>query len=163
MKTYALIIMKPDALEAELVEPIIRRFIKEGFRIEMMGFKKVDEKLILTHYAHVVEKLGETFKKMAITAFVDKPMVPIILSQDGENAIANSRVLTGATNPAEAQPGTIRGDLGTDSFENADREGRCCDNLIHCSDSIESLLAELKLWFEPETDELFAPLISSVI
>ena len=92
MKTYALIIMKPDALEAELVEPTIRRFIEEGFQIEMMGFKRADENLILTHYAHVVEKLGESFKKMAIMAFVGKPMIPIILSQVGENAIALSLI-----------------------------------------------------------------------
>ncbi len=163
MKTYALIIMKPDALEAELVEPIIQRFIEKGFLIEMIGFKSADEKSILTHYAHVVEKLGESFKKMAIAAFVGKPMVPIILSQDGENAIANSRELTGATDPTKAVPGTIRGDLGTDSFENADREGRCYYNLIHCSDSIESLLIEMKLWFGPETYEIFAPMISSKI
>ena len=163
MKTYALIIMKPDALAAELVEPIIRRFIADGFQIEMMGFKRADETLILTHYAHVVEKLGESFKKMAIAAFGGQAMVPIILSQDGENAIANSRALTGATDPAKAEPGTIRGDLGTDSFENADREERCCYNLIHCSDSTESLLTEIKLWFEPETWELFVPLISPVI
>ncbi|WP_373482217.1 nucleoside-diphosphate kinase [Acetobacterium sp.] len=163
MKTYALIIMKPDALEDELVEPIIRRFIEDGFQIEMLGVKSADETLILTHYAHVVEKLGESFKKMAIAAFVGKPMVPIILSQNGENAIANSRELTGATDPAKAVTGTIRGDLGTDSFENADREDRCCYNLIHCSDSTESLLAEMKLWFEPETYELFAPLISPVV
>lgn len=162
MKTYALIIMKPDALEAELVEPTIRRFIEEGFQIEMMGFKRADENLILTHYAHVVEKLGESFKKMAIMAFVGKPMIPIILSQVGENAIANARELTGATDPSKARPGTIRGDLGTDSFESADQEERCCYNLIHCSDSNESLLSELKLWFEPETYEVFAPLISLV-
>lgn len=163
MKTYALIIMKPDALAAELVEPIIRRFIADGFQIEMMGFKRADEKLILTHYAHVVEKLGESFEKMAIAAFGDQAMVPIILSQDGENAIANARALTGATDPAKAEAGTIRGDLGTDSFENADREKRCCYNLIHCSDSIESLLTEIKLWFEPESCELFVPLISPLI
>lgn len=159
MKSYALIIMKPDALEAGLVEPIIRRFKQEGFQIEMVGLKRPDENLILTHYAHVVEKLGERFKQMAIAAFVGKLMVPIILSQENENAIVNSRVLTGATNPVTAEAGTIRGDLGTDSFENADREERICNNLIHCSDSLESLLAEMKLWFEADTAELFAPLI----
>lgn len=163
MKTYALIIMKPDALDEGLVEPIIRRFIEKGFQIEMMGFKSADETLILTHYAHVVEKLGESFKQMAIVAYVGKPMIPIILSQEGENAIANSRELTGATNPATAEKGTIRGDLGTDSFENADREERVCYNLIHCSDSVESLLTEMKLWFEPETADVFVPLISPVV
>lgn len=159
MKSYVLIIMKPDALETELVEPIIKRFIERDFRIEMIGFKSVNDDLILTHYAHVVEKLGESFKKMAVTAFAGKTMIPIILSQNGENAIGNARELTGATDPARAEPGTIRGDLGTDSFDNADREVRCCNNLIHCSDSSQDLLTELKLWFGPETFQLFAPLV----
>lgn len=155
MKSYALIIMKPDALEAELVETIVARFIAAGFQIEMVGFKKVTEHLILTHYAEVIEKLGESFKKNAITAFVGKIMVPIILSQEGTDAISNSRKLTGATDPTAALKGTIRGDFGADSFVKADAEGRCCNNLIHCSDSIESVLAESKLWFAPETYDYF--------
>lgn len=162
MKSYALIIMKPDALESELVETIVKRFIGEAFMIEMIGFKKVDEKLILTHYAHVVEKLGESFRKMAIADFVGKSMIPIILSQTGNEAILNARALTGATDPAKALPGSIRGDYGTDSMEQADIEERCCHNLIHCSDSNESLLAEIKLWFDAETYETFASLIDPV-
>ncbi|MBI4856598.1 MAG: nucleoside-diphosphate kinase [Acetobacterium woodii] len=162
MKSYALIIMKPDALESELVETIIKRFIGEGFLLEMIGFKKVDEKLILTHYAHVVEKLGESFKKMAISDFVGKSMIPIILSDEGADAISKARELTGATDPAKALPGSIRGDYGTDSMEKADLEARCCHNLIHCSDSNESLLAEIKLWFDSQTAEEFAALINPV-
>lgn len=159
MKSYALIILKPDALAEQLVEPIIKRFIEHDYQIEMIGFKCPDEGLILTHYSHVVEKLGDPFKKMAIAAFVGKPMIPIILSQTGPDAIVNSRQLTGATDPAKALKGTIRGDLGTDSMEKADRDGRCCFNLIHCSDSNEAVLTEMKLWFDPETDAVFAPLI----
>ncbi len=162
MKTYALIILKPDALAAGLAELILQRFIEKGFQIEMIGYKTVDETLILTHYIHVVEKLGESFKNMAIAAFVGKPMIPIILSQDSDNAIANSRELTGATDPSKAEAGTIRGDLGTDSFLHADREERCCNNLIHCSDSNESLLAELKLWFKPAIFELFSSRVKVV-
>lgn len=160
MKSYALIIMKPDALESELVETIIKRFIGKEFLIEMIGFKKVDERLILTHYAHVVEKLGESFKKMAIADFVGKAMIPIILSQAGTDAILNARALTGATDPAKALPGSIRGDYGIDSMEKADLEGRCCYNLLHCSDSNESLLAEIRLWFDSQTYENYATLIN---
>lgn len=160
MKSYALIIFKPDALEAELVETILARFIAVGFQIEMTGFKKVSEQLILTHYAEVVEKLGKSFQEMAITAFVGKTMLPIILSQEGTDAISNSRKLTGATDPSAALKGTIRGDFGADSFAKADAEERCCNNLIHCSDSLEAVLVETKLWFAPETYDYFFQLIN---
>jgi len=151
MKSYCLIIMKPDALERELVEEIIQRFKKNGFAIEMLGYKVVTESLILKHYAHVVKKLGEPFEKMAIKSFVGKGMLPIILSQKGDDAIANARLLIGATDPSTASAGTIRGDYGSDSMEMANQEERCCNNLIHASDAQESFLEELDLWFSPET------------
>jgi len=146
--------MKPDALERELVEEIIRRFKNNGFTIEMLGYKLVTENLILKHYAHVVEKLGVPFKKMAIKSFVGKGMLPIILSQMGDDAIANARLLIGATDPSAASLGTIRGDYGSDSMEMANQEERCCNNLIHASDAQESFLEELSLWFSPETYEI---------
>lgn len=148
--------MKPDALASELVETIVQRFLDDAFQIEMIGFKQVDQKLILEHYAHVVKKLGESFKKMVIADFVGKSMMPIILSQSGTDAIVNSRILTGTTDPSSSPPGTIRGDYGTDSMEAADREERCCNNIIHCSDSKESYLTELRLWFNPTTVQEFS-------
>lgn len=156
MKSYTLIIMKPDALERELVETIIQRFLDDDFNIEIIGFKQVDQKLILDHYAHVVEKLGESFKKIVIADFVGQSMLPVILSQSGTDAIVNSRILTGLTDPSLSPPGTIRGDYGVDSMTAADHEGRSCNNLIHCSDSQESFLTEIKLWFNTATYEHFA-------
>jgi len=156
MKSYALIIMKPDALKSKLIETIMQRFIDEEFQIAMVGFKQVDQELILTHYAHVVDKFGESFRQMVIAGFVGKNMMPIILSQDGEKAIDNARALTGATDPSLSPKGTIRGDYGIDSMEAANRENRCCDNLIHCSDSQQSFLTELKLWFNPKTYKTYA-------
>lgn len=147
MKSYALIIMKPDALEAELVENIINRFKEHDFQIEMVGFKKADETLILAHYEEVIEKLGPSFKTIMVSDLLDKGLLPVILSQNGQDAIVNARILTGATDPQKALPGTIRGDFGQDSMEAANQEGRNCHNLIHCSDSNESFKKEIKLWF----------------
>jgi nucleoside-diphosphate kinase len=152
MKDYALIIMKPDALKAELVETIIQRFIQNNYKIEMVGYKEVTVDLIIKHYAEVIEKLGEWFKDIVIKDFVGYGMIPVILSQEGENAIANARKLTGATDPSVAALGTIRGDLSKDSMEAANRENRSCYNLLHCSDSTESFHRELKLWFDPEIE-----------
>jgi nucleoside-diphosphate kinase len=150
MKDYALIIMKPDALESELVESIIERYINGGFKIEMVGYKSVTPDLILNHYAEVIAKLGDGFREIVIKDFVGNGMIPVIISQDGKNAIANARELTGATDPSQAAPGTIRGDLGNDSMEAANRQKRSCYNLVHCSDSTDSFKVELKLWFDPK-------------
>jgi nucleoside-diphosphate kinase len=155
MKDYALIIMKPDALERGLVETIVKQFIDSGFQLEMVGFKTVEAELILSHYQEVIEKLGDWFKTMVLKDFVGKAMIPIILSQDSENAIANARALTGATDPAGAAPGTIRGDYGQDSMVAANDESRSCFNLIHCSDSQEAFETEAKLWFDPQIARLF--------
>lgn len=152
MKDYALIIMKPDALKAELVETIIQRFIQKNYKIEMVGYKEVTADLITNHYAEVIEKLGDWFKDIVVKDFVGYGMIPVILSQEGENAIANARELTGVTDPAAAASGTIRGDLSKDSMEAANREHRSCYNLLHCSDSNESFHRELKLWFDPEIE-----------
>jgi len=156
MKSYCLIIMKPDALDRGLVEDILQRFKNKGFSIEILGYKQVDENLIFKHYYHVIEKMGKDFKKMAVKSFVGKGMIPIILSQDGEEAIANARALIGPTDPSIALARTIRGDYGLDSMEMATHEKRCCDNLIHGSDSPESYLEELALWFNPETYENYS-------
>lgn len=159
MKSYCLIIMKPDALDRGLVEDILQRFKNKGFSIEILGYKEVDENLIFKHYYRVIEKMGKPFKKMAVKSFVGKGMIPIILSQDGEEAIANARALIGPTDPSIALSRTIRGDYGLDSMEMANLEKRCCDNLIHGSDSHESYLEELALWFNPETYENYSVLV----
>ena len=159
MKSYCLIIMKPDALERGLVEDILQRFKNSDFSIEIFGYKQVDESLILRHYHQVIEKLGNSFKSMAVNSFVGKGMIPIILSQEGEEAIANARALIGPTDPSIALARTIRGDYGLDSMEKANQQNRFVNNLIHGSDSLESFLEELALWFNPETYEKYSGLV----
>lgn len=152
MKTYAFIIMKPDALERELVDTITQRFRSEGFSIERIGYRNVDEKLIVKHYQEVIERFGESFKAAVVRGYAGKGMIPILLSQESKNAIANSRALTGATDPSKAEKGTIRGDYGYDKLEAANQENRSCNNLLHCSDSQISLQEEAKLWFGEALD-----------
>lgn len=152
MKTYAFIIMKPDALERELVETISQRFRNEGFSIEKIGYRNVDEQLILNHYQEVIERFGESFKAAVISSYAGKGMIPMLLSQDSPAAVVNSRALTGATDPSKAEQGTIRGDYGDDTMEAANLENRSCNNLLHCSDSEVSLLEEAKLWFGEALD-----------
>ena len=106
MKTYAFIIMKPDALERELVETISQRFRNEGFSIEKIGYRNVDEQLILNHYQEVIERFGESFKAAVISSYAGKGMIPMLLSQDSPAAVVNSRALTGATDPSKAEQGT---------------------------------------------------------
>ncbi len=151
MKSKVLIIMKPDALERELVTEILKRFIDNGFKIEMINYQRVSEGIILRHYADVIKKLGPSFAEIMKNDFVGKSMIPIILSQDGHDAIKNARQLTGATDPSKALAGTIRGDLGLDSLEKAKLNHRSCQNLIHCCDSEESLKRELEIWFDQNT------------
>jgi nucleoside-diphosphate kinase len=152
MKSYAFIILKPDALERELVIPIILRFQEAGFMIERLGYRNVTESLITKHYQEVIERFGEAFKEAVLSSYVSKGMIPVLLSQESEAAIFNSRVLTGATDPSKAGKGTIRGDYGNDTLEAANLENRSCNNLLHCSDSEESLLEEVKLWFGQKFD-----------
>jgi nucleoside-diphosphate kinase len=147
---YSLIILKPDALERELVDHIVKRFISDGFHIEMIGYKMVNESLIYDHYKSVIELYGDDFKEKARKAYVGKTMIPIILSYDGENAIQSARSLIGATDPSKATKGTIRGDLGSDEMDKAIIENRICENLIHGSDSFDSFREEVILWFNDD-------------
>lgn len=152
MKSYAFIILKPDALERELVIPIIQQFQETGFTIEHLGYRNVTESLITKHYQEVIKRYGQGFKEAVLNSYVGKGMIPVLLSQKSEAAILNSRALTGATDPSKAQKGTIRGDYGNDTLEAANLENRSCNNLLHCSDSEESLLEEVKLWFGQKFD-----------
>lgn len=148
MKSYVLIIMKPDALNRDLVAEILRRFIESNFQIEMISYQCVNEALIINHYSEVIKKLGDAFAETMKRDYIGKSMIPIILSQNGHDAIKNARRLTGTTDPSKADPETIRGDLGQDSLEQAALENRICQNLIHCCDSQQAFKRELAIWFD---------------
>ncbi|MGZ8783102.1 MAG: nucleoside-diphosphate kinase [Gaiellaceae bacterium] len=127
-----LILIKPDATERSLSGQILARIEQRGFHVVGGKLLRVTEDLGGEHYAEHREKpfFGE------LLAFITSaPTWALVV--EGEGAIATMRKTIGATNPADADPGTIRGDFAT-SMPN---------NLIHGSDSPESAQREIALWF----------------
>jgi nucleoside-diphosphate kinase len=130
-----LVLLKPDAMQRKLAGEILRRFENRGLDIRAAKLLTVDRELADEHYAEHREKpfFGE------LVAFITSaPTLALVL--DGEGAIAVVRTTMGATDPANAGPGTIRGDLALSMP----------DNLVHGSDSPESAVREIALWFGDE-------------
>ncbi|MBI4878189.1 MAG: nucleoside-diphosphate kinase [Planctomycetes bacterium] len=132
-----LIILKPDAVQRQLVGRIIGRFEDKGFKIVGAKLRRIPRQTLERHYS---DHKGKPFYQRLL-AFMSKDPV-VILALEGKNAIAVCRKMMGATFGSKADAGTIRGDFGiSDSF-----------NLIHGSDSPEAAAKELQLFFD--TDEL---------
>ncbi len=134
-----LIILKPDALQRNLVGEIISRLENKG--LKMIGLKMIslDKAVLQSHYAHIVDK---PFYK-GIEDFMQSSPV-VVMAWQGFECVNSIRILVGATNPRVAEAGTIRGDL-------AIGQGR---NLIHASDSKENGEEEVKRFFND--DEVFS-------
>jgi len=127
-----LVLAKPDAVERGLAGEIVARLERRGLVLRATKLLRVDQALAERHYAEHVEKpfFGE------LIAFITSgPTLALVV--EGEGAIATVRQTMGATNPAQAGPGTIRGDLAL----------AMPDNLVHGSDSAESAAREIALWF----------------
>ena len=127
-----LIIVKPDGVQRGLTGEIIRRFEARGLRIIGMKFMQVSPELAEKHYAVHRER---PFFGSLVNYIVSSPVVVIAL--EGTNAIAAARQTIGATKPAEAAAGTIRGDFALEI-------GR---NLVHGSDSVENGQIEVANFF----------------
>lgn len=128
-----LIIIKPDAVQRGLAGPIITRFERRGLRIAAMKLMQIDADLAHQHYA---VHQGKPFYESLIEYITSGPVVVMVL--EGTDAIAVARRTMGATNPAEAAPGTIRADFGLTM-------GR---NLVHGSDGPDTAAYEIQLFFE---------------
>lgn len=140
------VMLKPDAIEKNLAYDIMQYFTKNGIKIECFDIKTADEKKVRIHYEEVIAKLGEDFAQKMLKQFKGKTVVPIVLSGD-DDIIAKVRRIVGATEPAKAGKGTIRGDYGEgDSYELSTAEGRVVRNLIHASDSEEAVRREISIW-----------------
>jgi nucleoside-diphosphate kinase len=127
-----LILVKPDAFERGLTGELIGRFERKGLRSVAMKQMTVDDDLANRHYAEHAEK---PFFGELVSFITGGPLVAMVL--EGNEAVATARQVIGATNPLEAAPGSIRGDLATEvTF-----------NLVHGSDSDESAAREIALWF----------------
>ena len=127
-----LILIKPDAMRRGLAGEILQRFELRGLELQEARLLQVDKELAGEHYAEHAEK---PFYDELIEFITSGPTLALVV--EGEGAIATVRTTMGATNPADAGPGTIRGDLALSMP----------DNLVHGSDSSESAERELALWF----------------
>ena len=134
-----LILVKPDAMQRGLVGEIISRLERRGLRIAAMRLFHMETSAARKHYA---EHEGKSFYEGLIEYITASPIVAAVF--EGTGAVDLVRNTIGATNPANADGGTIRGDLGVET-------GR---NLIHGSDSLESAAREIALFFED--DQLYS-------
>ena len=128
----SLVLIKPDAMQRRLAGTIISRLEGKGLKLVALKMLHLDRALAERHYAiHA----GKPFFADLISYITSTPIIAIVF--EGEGAVETIRKTMGATDPAEAEAGTIRGDFGVDIQRNA----------VHGSDSIETAEKEIKLFF----------------
>lgn len=127
-----LVLVKPDGVRRGLIGEVTGRLERLGLRIIAMRMLEVDEDLAAQHYAEHVEK---PFYPELVSFITSGEVVAMVL--EGESAISAVRKLMGPTDPADAPPGTIRGDYGLEITE----------NIVHGSDGSESAVREIALFF----------------
>lgn len=136
MAERTLVLIKPDAMQRGLAGEILSRFEQRGLEIRAATLVHVDRELAERHYAEHREK---PFFAELTDFITSAPTLALVL--EGEAAIGVVRTTIGATDPTNADPGTIRGDLAL----------AMPDNLVHGSDSAESAEREIALWFPDGT------------
>ncbi len=135
MAERTLVLIKPDAMRRRLAGEIISRLEQRGFELRAAKLVDVDAELAERHYAEHTEK---PFFGELVEFITSGPTLALVV--EGASAVSVVRTTIGATNPANAAPGTIRGDLAL----------AMPDNLVHGSDSPESAEREIALWFGDE-------------
>ena len=142
MIEQTLILLKPDTIQRSIAGQIISRFENAGLKIIGMKMIKVDKEFSKKHYkTHVEKKFYKGLEKF----ITDSPLVAITL--EGISAVETVRKIVGATEPKNAQPGTIRGDFAHRSYEYTDNKEIAIKNLIHASGTKEEANQEVALWF----------------
>jgi nucleoside-diphosphate kinase len=165
----SLVLLKPDAVKRNLIGEIIKRFEDRGLKVIAMELMTADKPILVKHYnldnydyvltlghvdpsgMSVQEKKDRYDKNLKILEAVQDyvasgPIVKMVL-EGGDDAVALIREIVGKTDPSKADKGSIRGDLGEDSFAEADKEGRSVFNLVHASGNDGEAKAEINLWF----------------
>ena len=127
-----LVLCKPDCVERGLVGEVLRRFEAKGLKIVALEQRRLDDATAKRHYA---EHEGKPFFGDLVAFITRSPLVAMVV--EGPDAWKVVRTLMGSTNPREAAPGTIRGDLAIELTE----------NLVHGSDGPESATREIALFF----------------
>ena len=128
-----MVICKPDAVERGYVGEILSRFERKGLRLVAAELRMLDTDILAKHYA---EHAGKPFYE-SLVSFMSRSPAFLAVVEGPDDTYAIVRSLMGPTNPADAPPGTIRGDLGNELTE----------NLVHGSDSNESAEREISIFF----------------
>jgi nucleoside-diphosphate kinase len=127
--------VKPDGVQRGLVGEVVKRFEAKGFKLVAIKVIRPTKEFAEKHYEDLNKR---PFFPGLVKYFSSGPVVAMVW--EGQDAIKTGRKLVGATDPKQAEPGTIRGDLCV-------QVGR---NIIHGSDGPDSAQAEISLWFKPE-------------
>jgi nucleoside-diphosphate kinase len=126
------LMVKPDGVQRNLVGEVVSRFEKKGFKLVGAKLMSIPQELAEKHYAEHKER---PFFGELVSFITSSPVFAMVW--EGEQVIATARAMMGKTNPVEAAPGTIRGDYGV----------QVSQNIIHGSDSPDSAVREINLFF----------------
>ena len=132
MSERTLVLVKPDGVARGLVGEVLGRIERKGYRVVALEMRTLTAAIAEEHYG---EHKGKPFFNDLVAFITSAPLVAAVI--EGEAAILSWRAMMGATNPANAAPGTIRGDLATETQ----------NNVTHGSDSPESAAREIALFF----------------
>ncbi len=135
MSEQTFVIIKPDAVAAGHVGAIVSRYEDAGLRLAAMEFRRIEPEFADLHYSEHVER--EYYPPLR-EFMTEGPLIAMVL--EGDDAVARVRALHGATDPAKAEPGTVRADFAESVRRNA----------VHASDSPVSAAQEIALWFGDE-------------
>ncbi|XP_006637116.1 nucleoside diphosphate kinase, mitochondrial [Lepisosteus oculatus] len=132
VRERTLIAVKPDGVQRRLVGQIMQRFEQRGFKLVGLKMLKASDDLLSQHYRDLQKK---PFYPNLLRYMTSGPLV--VMVWEGHNVVRTSRLMVGDTNPAEAHPGTVRGDFSI----------HISRNVVHASDSVEGAQREIQLWF----------------
>lgn len=127
-----LVIIKPDGIERGLIGEIISRYERKSFKIVNCKMIKATLDTLNKHYEHLI---GKSFYNDLVTYMMRDYILVMII--EGNNVVETIRKINGSTNPLDAEMGTIRGDFANSLTE----------NIVHSSDSKESVEKEISIWF----------------
>lgn len=136
MTERSLVLVKPDGFARGLSGEVLRRIEAKGYTLAALQVRTPGRELLAQHYA---EHASKPFYESLVEFMISGPVTAVVI--EGDRCIQGFRALAGATDPTAALPGTIRGDLGREWPEEAQK------NVVHGSDSPESARREIGLWF----------------
>jgi nucleoside-diphosphate kinase len=132
----SLVLVKPDGFQRGLTGEVLRRIEAKGYTLAALSILTPTREQLAAHYA---EHEGKPFYEPLVEFMSSGPVTAVVI--EGQDCVKGFRSLAGATNPTEALPGTIRGDLGRDWGTKVQQ------NNVHGSDSVESSAREIAIWF----------------